>query len=99
MAMNLKALNIGLGKGNADAKPASKDKPAKKGASAAASTTFDAGKKAATGFALYLANFGSYANTYGSLAGVIVFLIWLWISNLALLVGATYNVEFAKAAR
>ena len=54
---------------------------------------------ASAGFALYLANFGSYANTYGSLAGVIVFLIWLWISNLALLVGATYNVELAKAAR
>jgi twitching motility protein PilJ len=45
MAMNLKALNIGLGKGKADAKPAPKEKPAKKGA-AAATTTFDAGNKA-----------------------------------------------------
>jgi len=45
MAMNLKALNIGFGKGKADAKPAPKEKPAKKGA-AAATTTFDAGKKA-----------------------------------------------------
>jgi membrane protein len=52
---------------------------------------------ASGGFAVYLANFGSYANTYGSLAGVIVFLIWLWISNLALLIGATYNVELARA--
>jgi membrane protein len=51
---------------------------------------------ASVGFALYVANFGSYSNTYGSLAGVIVFLIWLWISNLALLVGAAYNVELAK---
>jgi twitching motility protein PilJ len=45
MAMNLKALNIGLGKGKADAKPAPKEKPAKKGA-VSATTTFDAGKKA-----------------------------------------------------
>jgi twitching motility protein PilJ len=45
MAMNLKALNIGLGKGKADAKPAPKEKPAKKGA-ASVTTTFDAGKKA-----------------------------------------------------
>jgi membrane protein len=52
---------------------------------------------ASAGFALYVSNFGSYASTYGSLAGVIVFLIWLWISNLALLVGATFNVELAKA--
>ena len=53
---------------------------------------------ASAGFAFYVANFGSYSNTYGSIAGVIVFLIWLWISNLALLVGATYNVELEKAA-
>jgi twitching motility protein PilJ len=46
MAMNLKALNIGLGKGKADAKPAPKEKPAKKGATGA-TTTFDAPKKAA----------------------------------------------------
>ena len=44
MAMNLKALNIGLGKGKADAKPAPKEKPAKRGA-VSATTTFDAGKK------------------------------------------------------
>jgi membrane protein len=52
---------------------------------------------ASAGFSLYVANFGSYANTYGSIAGVIVFLIWLWLSNLALLIGATYNVELARA--
>ncbi|HTO50754.1 MAG TPA: type IV pili methyl-accepting chemotaxis transducer N-terminal domain-containing protein, partial [Burkholderiales bacterium] len=45
MAMNLKALNIGLGKGKADAKPAPKDRPAKK-AAGSTTTTFDAGKKA-----------------------------------------------------
>jgi membrane protein len=48
-------------------------------------------------FALYVANFGSYAGTYGSIAGVIIFLVWLWISNLALLVGAAFNVELARS--
>lgn len=52
---------------------------------------------ASAGFALYVANFGSYANTYGSIAGVIVFLIWIWISNLALLLGATFNVELSRS--
>jgi membrane protein len=51
---------------------------------------------ASAGFALYVANFGSYSNTYGSIAGVIVFLVWLWLSNLALLVGATFNVELSR---
>ena len=52
---------------------------------------------ASAGFSLYVANFGSYSNTYRSIAGVIVFLIWLWLSNLALLIGATFNVEYARA--
>ena len=51
---------------------------------------------ASAGFSFYVANFGSYSNTYGSIAGVIVFLIWLWLSNLALLLGATFNVEYAR---
>ena len=42
-------------------------------------------------FALYVRNFGSYETTYGSLAGIIIFLFWLWLSNLALLVGAEIN--------
>ena len=39
-------------------------------------------------FGLYVANFGSYNKTYGALAGVIVFLIWLWLTNLTFLIGA-----------
>jgi len=44
-------------------------------------------------FAIYVANFGSYNKTYGSLAGVIVFLVWLWISNFAILLGAEFDAE------
>jgi membrane protein len=54
---------------------------------------------ASLGFALYVANFGSYNKTYGSLAAVIVFLIWLWISNLAVLFGAEFDAELARARR
>ena len=50
---------------------------------------------ASAGFSLYVANFGSYANTYGGLAGVIVFLIWIWLTNVAVLFGA----QFARRAR
>ena len=51
---------------------------------------------ASAGFSFYVANFGAYSSTYGSIAGVIVFLIWLWLSNLALLLGAAFNVEYAR---
>jgi membrane protein len=44
-------------------------------------------------FALYVTDFSSYDRTYGSLAGIVVFLIWLWLSNLALLLGAEINAE------
>jgi membrane protein len=44
-------------------------------------------------FAVYVGNFSSYNKTYGALGGVIVFLIWLWISNIALLLGAELNAE------
>ncbi|WP_149180439.1 YihY/virulence factor BrkB family protein [Streptomyces sp. TRM49041] len=47
-------------------------------------------------FALYVANFGSYNKTYGTLAGVIVFLIWLWLSNLAILLGLELDAELAR---
>ncbi|WP_405579602.1 YihY/virulence factor BrkB family protein [Streptomyces sp. NBC_01190] len=48
------------------------------------------------GFALYVANFGSYNRTYGTLAGVIVFLVWLWLTNLAILFGLEFDAELAR---
>ena len=44
-------------------------------------------------FAFYVANFGSYNKTYGTLGGVIGFLVWLWITNIAILLGAELNAE------
>jgi membrane protein len=52
---------------------------------------------ASAAFALYVANFASYNKTYGSLGGVIVFLVWLWISNVAVLLGAELNAEVERA--
>jgi membrane protein len=51
------------------------------------------------GFAVYVANFSSYNKVYGSLAGAVVFLIWLWLSNLAMLLGAGLDAELARAQR
>jgi membrane protein len=51
---------------------------------------------ASAGFALYAANFGSYNKTYGTLAGAIVFLIWLWLTNLAILLGLEFDAELAR---
>jgi membrane protein len=47
-------------------------------------------------FAVYVANFGHYNKVYGSIAGVIIFLIWLWISNTAILLGAAFNAELER---
>jgi membrane protein len=47
-------------------------------------------------FAVYVANFGHYNKTYGTIAGVIIFLIWLWISNIAILFGAEFNAELER---
>ena len=47
-------------------------------------------------FGFYVANFSSYNRTYGSLAGVIVFLLWLWLTNLALLFGAELDAELER---
>jgi membrane protein len=47
-------------------------------------------------FALYVANFSSYNKTYGALAAIIVFLVWLWTSNIAVLLGAEFNAELER---
>jgi membrane protein len=51
---------------------------------------------ASAGFAFYVAHFSSYNETYGALGGVIVFLVWLWISNIAVLLGAELNAELER---
>jgi membrane protein len=48
-------------------------------------------------FAFYVANFSSYNKTYGSLGGVIVFLTWLWITNIVILLGAEFNSEMERS--
>jgi membrane protein len=48
---------------------------------------------ASAGFSLYVANFGSYAKTYGAIAGIVVMLMWLWITAYAILLGAEINAE------
>ncbi|MCB0897148.1 MAG: YihY/virulence factor BrkB family protein [Nocardioides sp.] len=47
-------------------------------------------------FGFYVANFSSYDKTYGALAGVIAFLLWLWLTNLALLFGAELDAELER---
>jgi membrane protein len=51
---------------------------------------------ASLAFAFYVANFGSYNETYGALAGPIVFLVWLWVSNIMILLGAEFNAELER---
>jgi len=51
---------------------------------------------ASAAFAFYVATFASYNKTYGALGGVIVFLVWLWISNIAILLGAEFNAELER---
>ncbi len=52
---------------------------------------------ASAAFAFYVANFASYNKTYGSLGGVIIFLVWLWLSNVVILLGAEFNAEIERA--
>ncbi len=51
---------------------------------------------ASAAFAFYVANLASYNKTYGAMGGVIVFLVWLWISNIAVLLGAEFDAELER---
>jgi membrane protein len=52
---------------------------------------------ASVGFGVYAASFGSYNKTYGTLGGVAVFLVWMWISNIAILLGAELDAELHRS--
>jgi membrane protein len=52
---------------------------------------------ASVGFAFYAANFGSYDKTYGTLGGMVVLLVWFWITNLAILFGHQLNAELERS--
>jgi membrane protein len=52
---------------------------------------------ASFGFTFYVSNFGSYNKTYGALAGPIIFLVWLWISNVVILLGAEFNAQIERS--
>ena len=54
---------------------------------------------ASAAFALYVATFASYNKTYGSLGGVVAFLVWLWLTNIAILLGAEFNAELQRSRR
>lgn len=48
------------------------------------------------GFAHYVSHFGSYDRVYGTLGGVIIFLVWMWLTNVAVLLGAEFDAELAR---
>jgi membrane protein len=52
---------------------------------------------ASAGFAYYVSRFGSYDKTYGTLGGAITFLVWMWITNIAVLFGAQLNAELERS--
>lgn len=51
---------------------------------------------ATVGFGFYVTNFSNYDKTYGSLAGIVIFLLWLWIVNNAILFGAEFDAELER---
>jgi membrane protein len=53
---------------------------------------------ASAAFAIYVANFGSYDRTYGTLGGLVVLLVWFWITNMAILFGHELNAELERGA-
>ncbi|WP_203907496.1 YihY/virulence factor BrkB family protein [Rhizocola hellebori] len=51
---------------------------------------------ASGGFAYYVSHFDSYNQTYGTLGGVVIFLVWMWLTNVAVLIGAEFDAELAR---
>jgi membrane protein len=51
---------------------------------------------ASLGFGLYIANFGSYNETYGTLGAMITFLVWVWVTNIAVLLGVELDSEIER---
>ncbi len=70
---------------------------ASRGSRPAACSPWSCGSRASALFALYVSAFSSYNKTYGSLGGVIVFLTWLWITNIIILLGAEFNSEMERS--
>lgn len=54
---------------------------------------------ASGGFGVYVANFSHYNQSYGSVAGIVFFLVWMWLANLALLFGAEFDMERERTVR
>ena len=54
---------------------------------------------ASFGFGLYVANFGSYDTTYGTLGAIIAFLVWLYLANCAVMLGVEINAELQRGRR
>lgn len=52
---------------------------------------------ASVAFTVYVANFGTYNETYGTLGGIVAFLVWLWVANVAVLLGAELNAELERS--
>jgi membrane protein len=51
---------------------------------------------ASLGLTLYVATFSTYSETYGSIGAILVFLIWLWLTNIAILLGAELDAELER---
>ncbi len=77
----------------------SRERPEWKWVTPGAITAFVVWIVASAGFAIYVSNFSSYNESFGSLAGIVVLLLWLWISALVVLMGGEINAEMEAQTR